>query len=484
MGCATLASRDRSQAEVGIIALRILGLPVPFTGERAKALNSVMDNRGGVYGGSWISLGSSLEPFAGAWQRNIRLDHNLAMTYHAVFSCETLIASDIAKLRVKLVEQDASGLWSETTNPAYSPVLRRPNPYQSRIQFWEHWILSKLSRGNTYALKQRDQRGVVNALYILDPTRVTPLVADDGSVFYRLNSDTLSGMSDDVVVPAREIIHDRFNCMFHPLVGISPLFASGLAATQGLNIQSASVRLFENNSTPGGLLIAPTAVTQDQEDRMKAQWEQNFCGKNVGRVAILQNNMRYEKMTLTAVEGQLIEQLKWSADVVCSTFHVPPYKIGIGPMPTYNNIQALNVEYFSQCLQSLLESAELCLDEGLEMAPTIGTEFDLENLLRMDSMTQVTVEKEAVLAGIKSPNESRRRFDLKPVTGGEGPYLQQQNYSLAALAKRDAQADPFAPATPPAQPAPTAAAEDAPADIAAAKQVAARKLKALLAANA
>ena len=34
------------------------------------------------------------------------------------------------------------------------------------------------------------------------------------------------------------------------------------------------------------------------------------------------------------------------------------------------------------------------------------------------------------------------------MTGGESPYLQQQNYSLAALAKRDAQEDPFAPNTP------------------------------------
>jgi phage portal protein BeeE len=47
-----------------------------------------------------------------------------------------------------------------------------------------------------------------------------------------------------------------------------------------------------------------------------------------------------------------------------------------------------------------------------------------------------------------APNEGRGKLDLKPVEGGESPYLQQQNYSLAALAKRDAQADPFAPDTP------------------------------------
>jgi phage portal protein BeeE len=35
-----------------------------------------------------------------------------------------------------------------------------------------------------------------------------------------------------------------------------------------------------------------------------------------------------------------------------------------------------------------------------------------------------------------------------PVAGGDSPYLQQQNYSLAALAKRDSSPDPFDKATP------------------------------------
>ena len=97
----------------------------------------------------------------------------------------------------------------------------------------------------------------------------------------------------------------------------------------------------------------------------------------------------------------------------------------------------------------------------------MGTEFDTENLLRMDSITLVTTIRDAVGAGVMSPNEGRAKFDLKPVKGGKSPYLQQQNYSLEALAKRDAQDDPFKPATPatPQQPAAEEAdAEDEPAE--------------------
>ena len=57
----------------------------------------------------------------------------------------------------------------ETESSAFSPVLRRPNRYQNRIQFIAQWVTTKLVHGNTYVLKERDQRGIVTALYILDP---------------------------------------------------------------------------------------------------------------------------------------------------------------------------------------------------------------------------------------------------------------------------------------------------------------------------
>jgi HK97 family phage portal protein len=408
------------------------------------------------------------ESFAGAWQRNVVIDQQAVLSYSAVFACMTLIAGDVAKNRVKLVALD-NGIWTETQNPAYSPVLRKPNRYQTRIQFFENWMLSKLSRGNTYVLKQRDNRKVVTALYVLDPNRVRPMVAEDGTVYYELKSDNLAGLKEEVLlVPASEIIHDRFNCLFHPLVGISPIYASGLAATQALNIQNNSANLFGNASRPGGLLIAPGRIDRDSAERLKEYWDTNFAGKNAGKVAVLGDGMQYHGLTVNPVDAQLIEQLKWTAEVVCSTFHVPPYKIGVGALPSYNNVQALNVEYYSQCLQAHIEQIELLLDEGLGTGDKLGTEFDLDNLLRMDGVTQMQMLKES--AGILSPNEQRAKLDKRPVEGGDSPMVQQQNFSLEALAKRDAQDDPFG-----TTPAPEPANDDEPTEAERAQQRAVEK---------
>ena len=129
-------------------------------------------------------------------------------------------------------------------------------------------------------------------------------------------------------------------------------------------------------------------------------------------------------------------------------------------MPTYNNIQSLNVEYYSQCLQSLIEAAEIGLDEGLEYPLGVGTEFDVDNLLRMDSTAQMLVLKEGIAASVLAPNEARRRLDLPPVAGDDGPMAQQQYYSLEALAKRP---PPPAPGSaPPAAAMPPPAADATP----------------------
>jgi len=415
--------------------------------KKQLTLSGVDSNRG------WISLLRA--NMDGTWQYDTEINNESALAYTPFYACLTLIAGDIGKICLQLMEKESrSGIWVETTSPAFSPLLRKPNHFQTRQQFIEGWVLSKLIHGNAYILKLRDGRNVVTAMYVLDPTRVTPLVAPDGSVYYQLQRDDLSKLPFDApAIPAAEIIHDRMDCLFHPLVGISPLFAILLPASQGLRIQKNSEVFFKNMSRPSGMLTAPGTIDEVTSARLKKEWEAGYGGSNIGRMAVLGDDLKYVAMTIPPEQAQLVEQLKLSAEQVCSAMHVPPYMIGVGPMPSYNNVEALNQQYYSQCLQKLFNAIEDLLDDGLGLFPVgYRTEFDLDDLLRMDTTSRVKAAADKVGAGISSPDEERRKFGLLPVLGGSTPYLQQQNYSLAALAKRDAMADPFA-----AAPAPTPA---------------------------
>lgn len=417
---------------------------------------------GGRSAGGWYPI--VREPYTGAWQNNDEIRAESALSYFAVFSCVTLIANDVAKLGLRLVQVDDEGVWHEATNPAYSPVLRKPNRYQTTNKFVEQWITSKLVHGNAYALKERDARGVVRAMYVLDPTKVAPLVAPDGSVYYELKRNDLAGLPaipDDVtgrvVVPASEIFHDLMVPLFHPLCGVSPLYACGLAALQGLTIQQTSNKFFSGGSNPGGVLTAPGAIADDTAKRLKEYWQTEFSGDNVGKVAVLGDGLKYEPMTVNAADAKLIEQLGWTADTICACYHVPPFKIGVRDAPATASAEMLEQQYYSQCIQSLLTQMEATLDDGLGLGGTnnYGTEFDVDDLIWMDTATKTKAAADSIGAGALSPNEARKKyFGVGSVTGGDTPYMQQQNYSLAALDARDSTNPLAAPASSSTTPAP------------------------------
>ena len=296
--------------------------------------------------------------YPGSWQNNDDLSQEDIMCSPIVYSCATLIANDIGKLRTQLVSyDDRAKIWTEVTgNSPFWPVLRRPNRYQNHVQFKQWWIMSKLRHGNTYALKERDERGIVRALYILNPAYVTPLVSDDGSVFYQLGNDNLAGIGAiNVTVPASEIIHDRMNCLYHELVGIAPVHAAAIIAGIGVKIQRNSAYFFANNSRPSGILVAPGDVTAENARVIKEQWQSAYSGNNSGKVAVLASGMRFEAMATNATDAQMIETLRWTDERVASVFHVPAYKVGVGAMPSYNNVESLAQEYYNECLQSLIE---------------------------------------------------------------------------------------------------------------------------------
>lgn len=376
------------------------------------------------------------EPFTGAWQRNMEEKRGALFLYPTLYACINRIACDIGKLRFVL-RRRVGGI-SEILDLAEGyaiNTLRRPNQYQTEGQFRELWMISKLLHGNAYILCARDDFGMVVQMHVLHPMRVLPMVTDSGEVMYKLRRDELARTSD-IVVPASEIIHDRINTLWHPLIGVPPLAAANFPALKNLKILRNATNFFGNNQQPGGLLTAPAGMSQVDFDRVKAYWEENYSGDNTGKVAVIGADMKFTTFAMKSIDSQMIEQTRYSDEQICQPFGIPPFKVGIGSIPAGLGVDGLNQLYYADALQAHIEHMETLLTEFLSLDDGVSVCLDIDALIRMDESKRADVETKLVAGKIKTPDEGRARFNLPPTGGGNTLWGQHQDYPLGVLAER------------------------------------------------
>jgi hypothetical protein len=203
-----------------------------------------------------------------------------------------------------------------------------------------------------------------------------------------------------VAVPASEIIHDRMNCLYHPLVGTSPIFACGTAANMGLQIQENSAAFFGNGSNPSGILTSP-ADHAEKALELSDLWNARFGKDKSGGVAVLGGGMTFTQMRMSAVDSQTIEQLKWTAETVCSTFHVPPWKVGIGRAARVHEARDREPGLLLRLPPEPDRAVGAVHGRGVRLRhqdrrPVLGVELDLDGLLRMDAASQMETLRKAV----------------------------------------------------------------------------------------
>src|SRR5690606_34842082 len=146
---------------------------------------------------------------------------------------------------------------------------------------------------------------------------------------------------------------------------------------------------------------------------------------------------KFEALAHKSVDAQMVEHLKYSDEQICQPFGIPPFKVGIGTIPSGLKADDINLLYYSDALSDRIEAMENLLDEALNLSADLGIWQDISPLMRMDEGKQAEVESALVKGRIKQPDEARLRFDLEPTAGGATLWGQHQDCPLGVLAKRD-----------------------------------------------
>ena len=398
------------------------------------------------------------------WQ--IGLDRQLPWTGDlganaAVEACVGAITQTVAMLPVDHWRGTVAGGQERVTNSAASRVLRMPNAYQTKADFFLNLLRGELLTGNGYALAVRNNRYEVAELHVLPPRSANPQVdAESGEIFYSVGNLQMLPADEQQYdfVPARDILHIRMHTPRDPLRGETPITAAMLSVSAGNAISQSQAAFFNNMSRPSGVIenADPKIIlTQDQINQMRAKWLERSQDGAMGGIQILTQGWKWQPLTMTAADAQLAEIYKMTVADVARVYRVPLPIIGDMTGSTYNNVETLIRHWLSTGLGFVLEHLELALDKlfGLPGAPIEWTEFSTDGLLRSDFQARIDGLTKAVIGGVMSPNEAREREGLPAVEAGDEPRVQQQVVPLSAW--EQLQATP--PPPPPPEPDQTAA---------------------------
>jgi HK97 family phage portal protein len=410
-------------------------------------------------GGGGFGGGGDRGP-PGSWQMNTNQNRGTQelVAFSAVYACINTISSDISKLPAQIFGVDLDTR-ERTLRPLdyYAGLFRTPNHYQTYADFMHAFVQSFLFQGNTYCYcGKRNGRGEITEMHVLNPYRTKPLIADNGEIFYQCSEDFLAGLAPDAIVPERDMIHHRLPLLpGFPLIGVTPVFAAAASSAVGLKILQNSQQFFANSSRPSGFLSAPGKVSEPTANRLAVEWDENYKGERYGKTALLPEGLKWEPVTITAQDAQLIEQLRWSVEDVARVFRVPPFMLGDMSKVTYRNVETLMRVYLNECLAYYIETIEERFERAFDFPPTFQVKLDLSQLLRVETDVRYTGYQTALNAGWLTVNEVRSQEGLGPVEGGDEPHVQQQMIPLSSADGTQANAAPAPAPTPSNDPAPS-----------------------------
>lgn len=351
-----------------------------------------------------------------------------ALTLAPVYACVRLISEELASLPLLLYQNSGKGRERAQANPLYALLHDAPNPEMTSFIFRELLQSHLLLWGNAYAEIERDNANRVRALWPLLPDKVEPLYTGYGTArqkIYRVRIKEAAG-ERDVYLPASSVLHIK-GLGFDGLKGYSPI---GQLAKEtvglGLAQEGFASSLFANGARPSAIVTVPTELDKDAQERLRLGLDGLMSGlSNANRMAILEEGMKWEKISINPEEAQFLESRRFQVEQIARIFRVPPHMIQDLSHATFSNIEHQNIHFYTNTLRPWLIRWEQELNVSILSAEDRGKlyfEFLLAGALRGDAKTRAEVQNIYRNMGVLSANEIREQENLNPIEGPEGDY--------------------------------------------------------------
>ena len=340
-----------------------------------------------------------------------------AMTLVPVFSASSLVASAVGGVPLKVYDADRE----EARSTRQWKILHdQPNDEMAADELWELITHHLLLWGNAFLIKDRDEFGVVRALWPLRPSRMQVGREPQGNRAVRYF--TVDGQPYPRYYET-DILHIR-GLGSDGLIGYSVVQLARQQMGNMLAQDEFSGRFWANGTFLGAALMHPGEMSEEAQLRLRKQMNRKQGVAEANGLWVFEEDMKYQSLGMPLRDAMWLEQAKMSDGRVAQMFGlVPPHRWGYdsGNM-TYANTEVAGTEFVRWTGRKWWKRIEKSLhrDQGLfpgrsELYP----EFVTADLMRGDTKTRYETYEIAIRSKVLTRNEARAAENLPPLDGGD-----------------------------------------------------------------
>ena len=351
-----------------------------------------------------------------------------AMTITAVYACVGRIAETLAQMPIKIYRIGADGgRYEDPSHPLYRLLAVRPNEWQTSFEFREMAAQILCLRGNFYAWKGRDSKGIVRELLPFPMEAVSVRQDQQWNVTYAVASK-----DKNIITTSKDIMHIKYRTL-NGYEGISPIAWN----RESLGLSAAALKhgalFFKNGASLKGVLTTDQQLTEEAFNRIKTSWAENYSGDNKFKTPLLESGLKYQSMTMSNEDAQFIQTRQLSVEDIARIYGVPLHEIQANSKTTSwgTGIESMNIGFITRTILPWVRRFEHVLNRDLIPESEQGKvyiKFCVEGLMRGDLKSRYESYQIGINNGFLSPNEVREKEDLNPRDGGD-IYLTPLNMS-------------------------------------------------------
>jgi HK97 family phage portal protein len=340
-----------------------------------------------------------------------------------VYRCVMAIAQAAAGVEWNLYQNPGKGQ-REIEEHALLKLINKPNPFQSKREFFEAMTAYVLLAGNSYIEKVGPNVGPPMELYTLRPDRMA--ILPDSINFVAGYEYTLG--ANKKRFDANKVMHIKLFAALDDYYGLSPI-AVGAKGIDNDNAASTwNNSLLNNSARPSGAMSTESHLTDPQYDRLQNELDTNYRGaKKAGKPLLLEGGLKWQEMGLSPRDMDFIESKKLSRVEICAAFGVPPEIVGDKEHATYSNYQEARQAFYQETVLPMLD---LIRDKmNADLVPLFGEnlkiDYDRDSIEALQENTDIEAKRirEDVKAGLLTVNEAREARGYEALDKGEVLYI-------------------------------------------------------------